>query len=379
MKQLNNHFKIVIVLIFLMCQTAYSCTVVSVIDKYGQVWNLNNEDGPYGVANFLNVFPKTQNIKYGYYTLSYFSPELGKGGGIQGGMNEAGLTFDFNAIDAVKGFDPLTKKAFPEGDNAILPHILANMSTVDQVVEFFSKYWFQNGFTGAQMHVADKHGTFAMISPSGIKVQTKGQPLISTNFDICGNESGASCWRYPIAESTLKNDEINLLTLMDIALETRQKNGSTMYTNIQNLSTGYIWLFSKHDPNVVVNTNINDLLNKGQKSYTFSDLESITNSRPKRIWEKPIPISISDQIKNKYTGTYNNWFAGDVVVKSVKEGLEILFADGNKAVFQPIAENKYALLDADVQIEFLFDKKSNQMALYLYENGYWSFKAWIKK
>lgn len=65
----------------------YSCTIVSAIARNGNVWNLNNEDGPFGVANFINVFPKSENARYGYYTLSYLSPEYGKGGNIQGGMN----------------------------------------------------------------------------------------------------------------------------------------------------------------------------------------------------------------------------------------------------------------------------------------------------
>ena len=371
-------FTTIVIIIFLLSQPSYGCTIVSVIDKNGQVWNLNNEDGPYGVANFLNVFPKTENTKYGYFTLSYFSPALGNGGGIQGGMNEAGLTFDFNAIDPIKEFDPSTKKTFPSGDNAILPHILATMSTVDEVVNFFSIYWFQNGFTGAQMHVADKSGTFALISPSGIKIAEKGQPLISTNFDICGNESGASCWRYPIAQSKIESEEINLLTLMDIALATRQKNGSTMYTNIQNLSTGDLWFFSKHDPNFIVPVNIGYLLEKGQKSYTFNDLNSFIEPRSNYTWQKPTFQSISEETKNKFVGTYNNFFAGDVVIRSQKEGLEASFADGNKAVFQPISENEFALMEADVKIKFILDKSANLIALDLYDQGYWSFRAWIK-
>jgi hypothetical protein len=39
----------------------YSCTIVSAIARNGNVWNLNNEDGPFGVANFINVFPKSEN------------------------------------------------------------------------------------------------------------------------------------------------------------------------------------------------------------------------------------------------------------------------------------------------------------------------------
>ncbi len=93
--------------------TSFACTIASGIAADGQVWTCNNEDGTTGVANFINVFPKSGEAKYGYYTLSHFSPKHGEGGNLQGGMNEAGLTFDFNAIRRVEQFDPKSKKAFP--------------------------------------------------------------------------------------------------------------------------------------------------------------------------------------------------------------------------------------------------------------------------
>ena len=146
----------------------YACTTVSAVASNGQVWTCNNEDGEIGVANFINVFPKSVQMRYGYFTLSYFSPKFGEGSRIQGGMNEVGLTFDFNTIHQVTGFDPESKKAFPQGDQQILPHILGTMKSVQEVIEFFKVYWFQKGFTSAQMHIADRKGRFAIISASGI-------------------------------------------------------------------------------------------------------------------------------------------------------------------------------------------------------------------
>ena len=226
------------------------CTVVSAISKDHQVWTMNNEDGPQGVANFINVFPQSENNKFGYFTLSYFSPEWGTGGSIQGGMNEKGLTFDFNTINPIE-FDHTSRSAFPDGDDAILPYILGNLSTVDKVIEFFNEYWFQGGFTSAQMHVADKNGTFAIISASGVLKVSEGEPLVSTNFDICGKQDGSFCKRYPLAYSILEENEANFQTMLKISAGTNQ-GGATLYTNIQNLSTGDIWFSSKHDPGHMV-------------------------------------------------------------------------------------------------------------------------------
>lgn len=350
----------------------HACTIVSAISRNGHVWNMNNEDGPFRVANFINVFPETSNT-YGYLTFSYFSPELGTGGGMQGGMNEAGLTFDFNAIDPINELD--TKKAFPNGDNAILPHILSTMTKVEEVIAFFETYWFQNGFRDAQMHVADADGRFAIISASGIHLVEEGEPLVSTNFDICGNADSSSCWRYPIATSKLSESEVDLDLMRSIALETAQKNGATMYTNIQNLSTGEIWFFSKHDQGKLIHTNIQNLIAKGQKSYSFSDLRSLVEERPAYSRQLLSAAEISEDLKQDQTGFYHNSYTGKIKVKVHPKGLEVTFSDGRIEFFYSESENRYFIPDADVYIQFDFNESAKRRAMHLYLNGYWTFTA----
>src|SRR5438034_377153 len=76
-----------------------ACTIVSAMDRKGHVWFGNNEDASFSFYNYINVFPKTKGGKFGYYTLSKDKPENGENAQIAGGMNEAGLAFDFNATD----------------------------------------------------------------------------------------------------------------------------------------------------------------------------------------------------------------------------------------------------------------------------------------
>lgn len=356
--------------------SAIPCTIVSAIARNGHVWNANNEDGPFGIANFINVYPKSKDEKYGYYTLSYLSPKYGQGGQMQGGMNEAGLTFDFNAIPNVENFDPTSKKVFPKGDNAILPFILGNFSTVTQVIEFFDTYWFQNGFTSAQMHVADKQGHFAIISASGIKLVTNGNHLVSTNFDVCSKEKSTSCWRYPIATSKLSELGASLSTMTLICKETAQKNGATMYSNIQNLTTREIWFFSKHDPGTIIKTNIYDLLSRGNVSYSFSNLKSIINETKEHSWFKPNEIVLKDSILNTYTGTYQNGFIGKVMVEKDGKGIKIIFSDGMKLTVNPSASDTFFFPFEDIVVRFSFDKERDKMSINFFENGLWSFTAW---
>jgi hypothetical protein len=373
-KKLIHPLFVLILAGFLGSPTSFACTIASGIAADGQVWNCNNEDGTTGVANFINVFPKSGEAKYGYYTLSHFSPKHGEGGNLQGGMNEAGLTFDFNAIRQVQGFDPKSKKAFPLGDDKILPHILATMRSVEEVVQFFEVYWFQNGFHSAQMHVADRQGRFAIISASGTQLAPKGQFLVSTNFDICGKEDGSTCSRYPVATALLKAHGAGLSTMTAICRETAQGE-STLYSNVQNLSTGDIWFFSNHDPRPPVKTNVNDLLAKGRKSYTFSDLNSLLEDRPAHQPVQPVRIDLAGTVKGTYAGTYANDFTGKLVVEAHADGIKISTEQGSSFVLHPQSQNVFFLPGEDVRIEFGVDKKTNQLTMRYYENGFWSFSA----
>lgn len=263
---------------FLALADASACTIFSGIAANGEVWNGNNEDGPLGSLTYINVFPRSSSDKYGFYSLSYGSPRNGANGNMQGGMNEAGLTFDFNALERsyeVVGKD--RKKNFPRGDSAILRHILENFETVEEVVAFFDQYWFKNGFTSAQMHIADRFGHFAIVSPSGSRVLGDGKFQVSTNFRACGGtkEEAAVCWRYPLATEILTSSGSSLNSFTNVARRTSQnaQGAGTLYSNVQNLSTGDIWFFIAQDFRTPFKTTMRELLGMGKKSYLMRDLK----------------------------------------------------------------------------------------------------------
>lgn len=355
-----------------------ACTIVSGVSCNGHVWNANNEDGPLGIANFLNVFPQEKDSKYGFYTLCYISPIFSSGGKIQGGMNEMGLTFDFAAIEPQNKSELQNKKSFPKGDEAILTYILGNMSSTMEVVSFFRTYWFQSGFLTAQMHVADKNGIFANISPSGIEIIKNGESLITTNFDICGKEDSSSCWRYPIATELLSEEGANLSTMMALCKNTAQKTGGTMYSNIQNLTTGDIWLLSKHDNGVIVKTNIDDLLKKGKRSYTFSDLRSIISDRQTKPWVEPKPVTLEKNIVNNYAGNYYNWYIGEITVEAQEDAIVMRSSFAPSETLIANSENSFFIPDAKIAIEFVLDEETGERTLQFFENGHWSFSAEAK-
>ena len=363
-------------LLLLTLQPATACTIVSAVAKDGQVWNMNNEDGPAGIANFINVFPRTAGQTYGYYTLSYLTPGAGAGGNAQGGMNEAGLTFDFNAIDYVEDFDPASRQAYPGGNDAILAHIMGTLRSVDEVIAFFDTYWFVDGFRGAQMHVADRDGKFAIISASGVQIAPEGEPLVSTNFDLCAQEDGSSCWRYPLATAELAEREVSLATMLSIALQTRQRQYLTVYSNVQNLTTGDIWFMSYHDPNALVEINIQDLLARGQRSYIFSDLGALRGDTTAAESVVMTPtVELSARPPAAVAGTYQNNYTGDITVKPHEQGVAVTFVNGTDT-FLPRPDGTYAMAEADVVLAFRPDDASGKMALWLYQDGWWTATAW---
>lgn len=258
---------------------APACTILSAMASDGQVWTGNNEDGPLDVPLYLNVAPRSDETRFGYFTLTYASP----GAGIQGGMNEAGLTYDFNALRRDYPVEnPADKKGYPGGDEAILRDLLAQFATTDEVVRFFEQYWFQEGFERAQMHVADKHGTFAIISPSGIRVFRQNDPVITTNYNFITGDEADTCWRFPLATKILSKADAGLATMTAVCRRTAQNgNGwGTLYSNVQNLTTGEVWLFPGQKYEAPLKTTLATLIAAGRKSYRIRELVTVLPRAP---------------------------------------------------------------------------------------------------
>ncbi len=253
---------------------AVACTIFSCIAQNGHVWNANNEDGRRNPDNvYLNVYPRKPGSRFGYVTLTHDTADTPD---IQGGMNEAGLTFDFNALGReypVKNRE--AKRSFPMRDEQVIPYVLANFHTAEEVVAFFDKHWFASDeiFTSSQMHIADKHGHFAIVGPSGNRLSKDASFQVSTNFNICDDQDGSSCWRYPIVSQGLGKTPVSLGLLTKLCAKTAQQGSiKTVYSNIQNLNTGDIWFFYNQAYGSPFKTNIHKLLEGGRKSYSVREL-----------------------------------------------------------------------------------------------------------
>jgi hypothetical protein len=178
-----------------------------------------------------------------------------------------------------------------------------------------------------------------------------------------------SYWRYPIATSILKQQEANFKTLLKISKETIQKSGATLYTNIQNLSTGAIWFMSKHDPGVMIKFNINELLKKGNTSFSFLDLKALEGQRP--AYKKEIKSPVKDVELAKWTGNYSNPMVGAIVIEKSTIKLRLTFANSSTTIFYPVSNSEFQMEGAE---DFLITFTNNK-ELKFFENGFWSFTA----
>lgn len=249
----------IVLLLLLLCLFSgkmSACTIVSGTDKRGQTWAMNNEDFFHTASNYVNVFPAKDKTTLGYLTLTYGSPESS----MQGGVNEAGLFFDVNALPPPQNYKlSRGKKPFPHG--YMLEYMLQHCRTVPEFLALWDKYYLPD--LGDQIHVADKYGNLAVIAPDTILRAT--QQLTSTNFNVCDTgPAKQSCWRYPIAQRLLAEGGVSQASLLQIAAATSQREFTTsVYTNLHNLSTGEIWFYLAEEYQTPWHTSVPALLKQG--------------------------------------------------------------------------------------------------------------------
>lgn len=233
-----------------------ACTIVSGTDRKGQTWALNNEDFFHTASTYVNVFPAKDKHTLGYVTLTYGSPESS----VQGGVNEAGLFFDINALPPPQPYKlSVGKQPFPHGN--MLEYMLQHCKSVPEFLALWDTYYLPD--MGDQIHVADKNGNLAVIAPNTILRATK--QLTSTNFNVCDTgPQKQQCWRYPLAQHVLATDGVSQASLLKIAAATSQRAFTTsVYTNIHNLSTGEVWFYLAEEYQTPWHTSVPTLLKQG--------------------------------------------------------------------------------------------------------------------
>ena len=246
------------------------CTIVT-ISKNGEVWAGNNED-------FLEprtkiwFYPATQD-KYGRAYVGfdrYLDP-------YQGGMNEAGLFLDMNAVNPT-GWQPDPNK--PTFNGCIIDQVLSFCATVEDAVNFFR----QNNvpLDNVRVPIADARGQSVIIEWAHGEIQfvyKQGDYQISTNHVQSNYErlEDYPCQRYKIADKLLKNaDQADVNVIRAVLSATHfEFLAQTLYSNICDLKRKRIYLYHFHNFEEVVVFDLKEELKKGEAAYLIPSLFSI--------------------------------------------------------------------------------------------------------
>lgn len=261
-------FTFVVLLGVVSSTTLWSCTIFCARDQHGQVWAGNNEDFYYfDFTTWIRVRPKTDS------TLSFLYFGYANTPFPQGGVNEAGLFYDGNAVEATPPKSEDNKIPFPEnGEHAMLLFILGHCKTVPEAIELFRRYetpWMAS----AQINLADRQGNMGIVTADSAWL-TAGNFQVSTNYNLAhDDEDYKRCWRYPIAHSMLSSSEPDFELMTKICDSTSQRKGAiTIYSNVHNLTTGEMWLYYSWDYENPYKTTFDEIVALGDTVVFFRDL-----------------------------------------------------------------------------------------------------------
>jgi hypothetical protein len=253
-----------------------SCTIFSA--SYGNtVLYGNNED--YSNYNTYIWAKPSENGKYGGVYLGFDNFFA------QGGVNEKGLAYDFNALPEI----PLNPHLELLESDGIVKMMHETCATVEEAIAFAKKYRWGSSISW-QINMADATGDAVVMSggPNGELAFTRKQEgdgfLVSTNFNRANPENswkgGYPCWRYNKAVEMLekiKNEDdlmVEFFASILNAVHVESARGNTLYSNIFDLKNGIVYLYYWHQFDEVVKLDIANEIKKETKYFRIKDLFS---------------------------------------------------------------------------------------------------------
>ena len=262
----------------------YACTAFMMSDDENVLVG-NNED--YKIPYTRVWFVPAENERYGrvYFGYDNWSP--------QGGMNDQGLFFDFFAV---KKLEIKLSKEKPKFSGPMIDTMLAELTTVEEVLSMFDQYnleWMSKG----QMFIVDKSGDAAIIEGDEV-IRKSGSYQVVTNFRLSKIAEDQrpcrwpawSCSRYKKAEKMLtESDTATVANFRDILKATHRGPHNvisrTLYSNIYDLKKGLVYLYYLHDFDNEVVLNLSEELKKGRHYYELPSLFG----KEKNMAEKCMP------------------------------------------------------------------------------------------
>jgi penicillin V acylase-like amidase (Ntn superfamily) len=191
----------------------------------------------------------------------------------QGGMNTAGLFFDGTRTPYAPYPENNSK---PDCKCYIWKKILEECSTAEQALSYVEKYKIPE-IEDVHILFADRKGNSVIIGVYDGKLQvhrrSKNYQLL-TNFNITNPSYGDEkpCPRFATAEAMLHLDSSVTVANIERILSKTHQDDLTVYSNIYNLTTGEVYVYSKTNFKKSVKLNLQDELKKGKHVVGISKL-----------------------------------------------------------------------------------------------------------
>ena len=269
-------------------------------------WTLvgNNEDYAWHNA-FIRFVPAGP----GYYgTMTMFND------GSQGGMNDQGLFYDWNALSPKRDITPDPNKLNYQGYLAF--KILRECATVEDVLKMYQQY-NDPIFSRAQIQWVDATGASVICGYGETEYQyqpKKKAYQVSTNFNVFTSKT--TDWRFDTATANLDSwRNISIAAFSSLLAQVQQ--GSTVYLNIYDLKARKMYVhchYPAKDFAHVAVVDIHDELVKGLHDVYLKDLTYLANSevmfpaasaslRPTSIFTRRLHKSIDYVSKARLQGS----------------------------------------------------------------------------
>lgn len=194
----------------------------------------------------------------------------------QGGMNEAGLFFDGTRTPNAPYADNNKK---PSCNCYIWKKILEECTNVEQAIGYVEKYNIPE-IEDVHIMFADRKGNSAIIGVYDNKLQIhkrNGNYQLVTNFNLTNPSYGGEpvCTRFAAADSLLRIDSSATIPNIEKILSHTDQQSLTVYSNIYNLTTGDVYIYSVYTRNNFtkkVKLNLMSELKKGRHSVPIKTL-----------------------------------------------------------------------------------------------------------
>jgi len=253
---------------------------IFVVQVGDSVWFGNNVDDG-NPRTFYSISPARGEGEYGYITLGFNQP--------QGGLNEAGLAFDTNAVPSAALISHPELPRHAQGAIGIVLEILRYAATVEQALEIAESYHWGDELAN-QWLIADAQGDAVVISAGrdGELAFTRKKPgdgyLTSTNINRSRSPLVAACPRFrTISRMLARSVRAGSMVVQDVVdvLDAAHQEGiflregvllNTVYSNVYDLNSRQIILYYWYQFDAPRTLQLDEELAKGSMRIRVRDL-----------------------------------------------------------------------------------------------------------